>query len=88
MRASFCFSVHAESSPASLPRVVDVLALRGLVPQSCYSRLAGDGQDDLVIDLELDEVTALEAAAIAKRLGRVVTVRQVLWSQKIRRAAA
>lgn len=88
MRSTYCFSVHAECEPSTLPRVVEVFALHGLVPQSCYSRQVGPETDELIVDLQLDEVTGDQAAAIAKRLGRVVTVRGVLWSEKLRRLAA
>jgi acetolactate synthase regulatory subunit len=80
MSGTFCFSVHAEASPSTLPRVVEVFALHGHVPCRCHAQLAGPGE--LVVDLQMADVTAHEAALLAKRLGRVVTVRNVLWSEK------
>ena len=88
MSATYCFSVHAEFSPASLPRVVEVFALHGLVPWRCHSNVTGRDQDDLVIDAQIDGLAAAQAAAIAKRLGRIVTVKAVLWSAKITQLAA
>ena len=82
----YCFAVHAEAEPSTLPRVVEVFALHGHVPCRCHAQLAGPGRDELVVDLQMADVTAQEAALLAKRLGRVVTVRNVLWSEK--RAAA
>ena len=37
----YCFSVHAEASPATLPRVVEVFALHGHVPSSCHAQVGG-----------------------------------------------
>lgn len=84
MSATYCFSVHAQASPSALPRVLEVFALMGHVPERCHShRIPGD---ELVVDLQLAGVTAAEAAHLAKRLGRIVGVESVLWSAK--RAAA
>jgi hypothetical protein len=84
----YCFSVHAEASPSALPRVVEVFALHGHVPSRCHARLDGEGGDaaELVVDLQMAGLSAQDAALIAKRLGRCVMVRDVLWSEK--RAAA
>ncbi len=80
----YCFSVHAEASPATLPRVVEVFALHGHVPSRCHAQVGGRVGDEpaLVVDLQMDGITADEAALLAKRVGRVVTVRNVLWSEK------
>ena len=88
MRSTYCFSVHADLSPSSLPRVVEVFAMHGIVPWRCHSNVSGRDQDDLVIDAQLDDLTGDQAAAIAKRLGRIVTVKAVLWSAKITQLAA
>jgi len=80
----YCFSVHAEASPATLPRVVEVFALHGHVPSSCHSQVGGRAGDErcLTVDLQMDGITAHEAELLAKRIGRVVTVQNVLWSEK------
>jgi hypothetical protein len=38
--------------------------------------------EELVVDLQMGGITAQEAALLAKRLGRVVSVQDVLWSEK------
>ena len=43
MSGTFCFSVHAEASPSTLPRVVEVFALHNHVPSRCYAQVAGPG---------------------------------------------
>jgi hypothetical protein len=84
----YCFSVHAEASPSALPRVVEVFALHGHVPSRCHARVDGaEGEaGELVVDLQMAGISAQNAALLAKRLGRCVMVRDVLWSEK--RAAA
>lgn len=77
---TFCFSVHSHPSPCSLPRVLGVLAAHGLVPRQCHSQLTADPL--LVIDLQLDGVTADQANRLARRMQRVLTVEQVFVSAK------
>lgn len=87
MSATFCFSVHTDAEPSALPRVMEVFALYGHVPARCHVERGGPDGQDLVIDTQLEGLNQAEAAQVAKRLGRVVSVVQVLWSEK-RRAAA
>ena len=87
MSATFCFSVHTDAEPSALPRVMQVFALYGHVPARCHVERSGLGGQDLVIDAQVDGLMADEAALVAKRLGRVVSVIQVLWSEKQRCAA-
>lgn len=82
----YCFSVHAEAHPSTLPRVVEVFALHGFVPSRCHAQLGGRGGDELVVDVQMPGLDAHRAGLLAKRLGRVVSVTSVLWSEK--RAAA
>ena len=80
MSVTFCFSVQTRAEPSALPRVLEVFAAMGHVPERCHGqRLAGD---ELVVDLQLAGVSAAEAAHLAKRLGRIVGVESVLWSAK------
>ncbi|MCB1885319.1 MAG: hypothetical protein KDG89_15195 [Geminicoccaceae bacterium] len=83
---TFCFALLAESHPASLPRVLNAVALTGLVPESCHAQQA-DGE--IAIDLQVDGLDAEAAAKLALRLGRIVAVSNVLWGEKrrARRAA-
>ncbi len=87
MSATFCFSVHTDAEPSALPRVMQVFALHGHVPARCHIERSGPGGQDLVVDAQLDGILPDEAALVAKRLGRVVSVIQVLWSEKRRCAA-
>ena len=86
MSSVYCFSVHAEASPSALPRVVEVFALHGFVPSRCHAQRVGRDGEELVVDLQMNGLCAEQAVLLAKRLGRVVSVSNVLWSEK--RAAA
>ena len=88
MSATFCFSVHTDAEPSALPRVMEVFALYGHIPARCHIERSGLGSQDLVIDAQLEGLGRDEAALVAKRLGRVISVVQVLWSEKRHLVAA
>ncbi len=81
MTQTYCFSVSAEACPAALPRVLDVFALYGSVPDQCYTQRVGAGEE-LVIEVQMSDIDADAADRIARRLHRVVSVQGVLWSAK------
>jgi acetolactate synthase small subunit len=76
-----CFSVFSAADPSALPRVLEVFSLYGLIPTSCHS-VRHEVEDQLVVDLQVTGLPQGQADLIAKRLSRVVTVTQVLWSEK------
>lgn len=80
MSAVWCFSVSADAAPASLARVLDVFVLYGQLPSRLESRC--HGPEDLVIDAQLEGLSMDVAAAVARRLQRVVGVTGVLYSEK------
>ncbi|MGE3291008.1 MAG: hypothetical protein AB7I59_11460 [Geminicoccaceae bacterium] len=86
MSATYCFSVHADADPSALPRVMEVFARLGHVPARCHVE-RGATQRELVIDAQLEALRRSEAEHVARCLDRLVSVVQVLWSEK-RRAAA
>ena len=86
--STFCFSVHSDVDPAALPRVLEVFALHGFVPDQCHACRSGGVADELVVDLQMSEIDAGQALLLAKRLGRLVTVTSVLYSEKRRCIAA
>jgi acetolactate synthase small subunit len=82
-----CFSVFSAADPSALPRILEVFSLHGLIPSRCHSTHADTDPDQLVIDIQVAGLPAGQATQLAKRLERVITVTQVLCSEK-RRAAA
>ena len=77
--STFCFSVDSDPSPNALPRVLDVFALHGLVPDSCHSVKSPAG---LSVDLQLSDVAAVDAALLRKRLAKIITVTSVQLFEK------
>src|SRR5258707_8365446 len=47
---SVCFSLQARAEPGVMPRVVELFAKRGLVPQKWHSAVSGDA---LTIDVQI-----------------------------------
>ena len=76
-----CFSVHADTDPGLMPRILEIFAKRGLVPTRWYSRV--DGPDNgLTIDLEMAGLTPEMSAGIAAEMRAVWGVGLVLSSEK------
>ena len=86
MSSTYCFSVHTDADPSALPRVMEVFARLGHVPARCHVERTVSARE-LVIDAQLEALGRPEAEHVARCLDRVVSVLQVLWSEK-RRAAA
>ncbi len=62
--------------------------MHGFVPEQCHASRVGDAAEEMVVDLQLDAIDATQAELLAKRLGRVVCVTGVLYSEKRRCVAA
>jgi hypothetical protein len=77
-----CFSVFSTADPSALPRIFEVFSLHGLVPTRCHSACLNSDDDQLVIDIQVSELPLGLADQLARRLRRVITVTDVLWSQK------
>lgn len=86
--STYCFSVQTDTSPSSLPRVLEVFALHGYTPERCHSAIGGSSGEELIIDIQMSGLDRQSATLIAKRIERVVTVERVLFSEKVRCAAA
>jgi len=86
--ATYCFSVHADATACSLPRVLEVFALHGHVPEQCHAVAGGRHGDELTIDLQMSGLDAEDARLLAKRLDRLVNVSTVLFSEKRHRLCA
>lgn len=82
-----CFSVFSAADPSTLPRVLEVFSLHNLIPTSCHSTRLESDDDQMVIDIQISGLPPGHADQLARRLNRVITVTQVLWSEK-RLAAA
>jgi len=77
-----CFSVFSTADPSALPRVFEVFSLHGLIPTRCHSACADSDAEQLVIDIQVSALPQGLADQLTRRLSRVITVTEVLWSQK------
>jgi hypothetical protein len=84
-----CFSVTTDSDPSALPRVLEVFALRALIPSQCHAVYVDDAlvlepNAELTIDIQIAGLEREDAELIARRLRSIVCVRGVLTSEKRR----
>jgi acetolactate synthase small subunit len=77
-----CFSVFAAADPSALLRVLEVFSLFGVIPERCHSSRLETGHDQLVIDIQAAGLPEGRAAQLVRRLDRVITVTQVLHSER------
>ena len=73
-----CFSVQARAEPGVMPRVVELFAKRGLVPQKLRSTAAGSA---LTIDLQIDGLGRDLADYLARCMRQITGVETVLTSE-------
>jgi len=79
-----CFSILAEAEPGVMPRVLELFAMRGLVPNRWVSDLlaARGGGRELAIDLQIEGLSAELADYVARCLRQIHGVERVLTSVK------
>ena len=73
-----CFSVLARAEPGVMPRVVELFAKRGLVPQKWHSTAAGSA---LTIDVQMNGLGRDLADYIARCMRQITGVEVVLTSE-------
>ncbi len=78
------FTVHAAADPQVLPRVLELFALRNVVPRRVMGRTVGRSADTFRIDVETDALTAGDADHIAERLRTLVPVEAVRARRRAR----
>jgi hypothetical protein len=84
-----CYSILAAAEPGVMPRVLELFAKRGLVPNRWISdlvaardsRASGPGLE-LAIDLQIEGLTAELADYVARCLRQIHGVERVLTSEK------
>lgn len=74
-----CFYVHAAAQPGVMPRVLELFAKRGLVPDAWHS--SRDGRA-LHIDIQMAGMDRPLADYVAACLRQIVSVETVLVSEK------
>jgi acetolactate synthase small subunit len=73
-----CFSVQARAEPGVMPRVVELFAKRGLVPQKWHSTAADEA---LTIDVQMAGLSRDLAGYIARCMRQITGVETVLTSE-------
>ena len=75
---SVCFSVQARAEPGVMPRVVELFAKRGLVPQKWHSTASDEA---LTIDVQIGGLGRDLATYIARCMRQITGVETVLTSE-------
>ena len=75
---SVCFSLQARAEPGVMPRVVELFAKRGLVPQKWHSTVSGEA---LMIDVQMGGLGRDLSGYIARSMRQIVGVETVLTSE-------
>ncbi len=73
-----CFSLQARAEPGVMPRVVELFAKRGLVPQKWHSTASGEA---LTIDVQMAGLDRDLAGYIARCMRQITGVETVLTSE-------
>ncbi len=73
----------ARAAPGVMPRVMDILSRKGLMPRRWHSTVYGRHDDELHIDIEVDWQPPDVAAVIAARIRQVLDVELVLMADKV-----
>jgi len=81
-RPTYCFALTAAADPGLMPRVMQQLARRDLVPSQWHSALGGPPGEELAIDLQLEGVGAAEAERLASLFRQIVGVTWCGLSEK------
>ncbi|SMH52094.1 hypothetical protein [Azospirillum agricola] len=73
------FSVVADADPGTLPRILELVAKRGLVPEALSSLLAGD---TLVVEMEVTGLPKAESDHIGNCLRQIPMVARVTMAER------
>ena len=76
--AAAVFSVRARAEPGVMPRVLELFAKRGLVPDRWHSAVGGNRRDELVIEIEMAGLAAETIDYLAACLRQITYVEAVL----------
>ena len=82
-----CFSVLTEADPSAVPRVLEIFALRDLIPSQIHvTRSGGENlrapEAELTIDIQVSGVGREASEAIARKLRAIICVHSVLTSER------
>lgn len=81
--AIYCFAIQAAAEPGVMPRVLELLAKRGLIPHRWHADRVGPDGQDLAIDLQVAGLERETCDYIARCLRQIYGVEAVLTSEKM-----
>ena len=70
----YCFEAEADAEPGVLPRALELLAKRGLVPARVFAQADADA---LNVEIEVEGLAPETADHVGQCLGEIVGVRAV-----------
>ncbi len=85
-RTTTDFTIRATAEAQVMPRVLELFALRGLVPSRFHGRVMADGR--LQIDIAVGGLDAGQATHLAARLRNIILVESVLLRPPAMRRSA
>lgn len=77
-----CFSLRAAAEPGVMPRVLELFAKRGLVPERWHADVVGPAREELSVDLQVADLAPETGAYIARCLRQIWGVETVLTTEK------
>lgn len=77
-----CFSVTGMADPGLMPRIMELWAKRGLMPDRWHGGRTGVDGNDVYIDIETSELDPALASQMAEAMRCMFGVSQVLVSEK------
>lgn len=72
------FVIQAQPEPSVLSRVLELFALRGLLPDEVSCKRVSDGEDSLHLRIAVDGLPPQQAAHLAARMRNIITVTRVV----------
>ena len=75
-----CYALLAEPDPSVLPRALQFIAKRGLIPYRCHATLEDRDGPELAIDLQVGGMDQMTADHVGECLRQIVGVNAVLTS--------
>ncbi|GEM_PF-347867 len=83
---TFCYGVHGHVDPGLIPRVLEMVAKRGLVPTAFHAVQSHNAQQvpELTIDMQVDGLSPMTAEVMAEAMRQIPCVSDVYFSARRR----
>jgi hypothetical protein len=72
------FLIQAQPDPSVLSRVLELFALRCLLPNDVAYKRTGEGDGELQIHISMENITPEKAAHLAARMRNIIPVNRVV----------